>query len=157
MSALELRLQPFYGYLELGLYDDANEELESLPNELKTRPQVLLARLDLLMTLKKWEESVLLGQSLYGIWPKHFDFWFRTAFCLHEMKRTIEARQTLLNAPVPIRDIALYSYNMACYEAQLGDVKQAKELLKVACEKEPNFRQQALDDPDLKPVWASIA
>ena len=156
MTPLALRLQPFYGYLELGLFDDANEELESLPNELKPHPEVLLARLDMFMILKRWEEGVLLGQSLCGIWPRHPDFWFKTAFCLHELRRTVEARQTLLNAPAPIRDIALYSYNLACYEAQLGDLKRAKELLTVACKKEPIFRHEALDDPDLKPIWDSL-
>ena len=156
MTPLALHLQPFYGYLELGLYDDANNELESLPDPLKNLPEVLLARLELLMMLKRWEDGAMLGQSLCGLWPKQSDFWFRTAFCLHEMRRTEEARQTLLNAPEPIQNIAVYSYNLACYESQLGDVRAAKKLLKECFDKDASFKQLALDDPDLQPVWDSI-
>ncbi len=61
-------------------------------------------------------------------------------------------KQTLLSAPKPIRDTALYSYNLACYEAQLGDVSRAKALLKVSFEKDPELKETALDDPDLEPV-----
>jgi hypothetical protein len=116
---IESLVEPFYGYLELGMDDEANDVLDALPPETKSHPLVLSARLDQLMLLKRWEDGVILGQSLYKKWPQHFDFWIHTAFCLHEMKRTAEAKQTLLSAPEAIREAALYSYNLACYEAQL--------------------------------------
>ncbi len=78
--------------------------------------------------------------------------WFRTAFCLHELNRTAEAKQTLFNAPEPIRDTALHS-NLACYEALLGDVAKAKTLLTISFEKDPELMETALDDPDLESVW----
>ena len=34
-------LQPFLGYLDLRMFQEANDELESLPNQYKTRPEVL--------------------------------------------------------------------------------------------------------------------
>jgi tetratricopeptide (TPR) repeat protein len=147
---------PFFGYLELGMEDDAIDVLERLPNELKQHPVVLSCRLELLMTKKRWEDGALLAQSLAGLWPMHFDFWFRAAFCLHELKRTVEARQTLLDAPELIREEPLFSYNMACYESQLGNVSRAKELLARTIEKAPQMKAEALDDPDLAAVWSSF-
>ncbi|MEJ0000940.1 MAG: hypothetical protein WDO13_18280 [Verrucomicrobiota bacterium] len=151
---IQARLRPFFGYLELEMNADANEALEVLPIEIKAHPLVLSARLELLMVTKRWEDGVILGQSLCGLWPKHFDFWFRTAYCLHELKQTTEAKQTLLNAPEPIRDTALFSYNLACYEAQLGDLDRAKALLRVCFSKDANMKATALDDPDLEPLWS---
>jgi hypothetical protein len=38
-------LEPFAGYIALGMYNDANNELERLPAELKTHPAVLFVGL----------------------------------------------------------------------------------------------------------------
>jgi tetratricopeptide (TPR) repeat protein len=146
-------VMPFYGYLELGMDDDANDALDSLPDKLKSHPLVLSARLDQLMVLKKWEDGVSLGQSLCKLWPDGLDMWFRTAFCLHELKRTEEAKQTLLCAPEEIRKTPLFSYNLACYEAQLGRRDEARSLLEECFRKDLSMRADALDDPDLEPVW----
>jgi hypothetical protein len=149
-------LLPFYGYIELGMDKDANDVLDALPDKLKSNPLTLSARLYQLMFLKRWEDGVILGRSLSKKWPLHFDFWFRTAFCLHELKRTAEAKQTLLDAPESIRETAQYSYNLACYEAQLGHPDKAKLLLNACFTKDKSMRQTALGDPDLEPVWDSL-
>jgi hypothetical protein len=36
-------------------------------------------------------------------------------------------------------------------------MKGAKERLAIACKMEPKAREMALDDPDLEPMWQSIA
>ena len=149
-------LEPFFGYMHLKMHDEANAELENLPSELLTNPTVLLARMDLVMEMKKWEEGALLGDSLCELWPSELEFWFRTAYCQHELKRTLKAKQTLLNAPPAIRETATFNYNLACYETQLGDIKEGKRLLEIAIAKNKVFREEALDDPDLKPLWDSI-
>jgi tetratricopeptide (TPR) repeat protein len=140
----------------LKMYADANDELEGLPTKLKTHPAILLARLELLMEMERWDDGINLGQSLCGLWPDEYEFWFKAAFCLHEVKRTQEAKAALLSAPVKIRDTALYHYNLACYQAQLGNLGEAKKLLNKCFKKDKGFRQEALDDPDLKPLWDSL-
>jgi tetratricopeptide (TPR) repeat protein len=155
MKTIASLLQPFYGYLELKMYVEANDELEGLPTKLKVHPVVLLCRLELLVEMKRWEDGVTLGQSLCGLWPDEMEFWFRSAYCLHELKRTLEAKDTLLKAPMAIRDTAVFSYNLACYETQLGNLKEAKRLLKECFERDEGFRVDALEDPDLEPLWSS--
>lgn len=156
MDSIETLLEPFTGYLHLGMFLDANDVLENLPTEIKTHPIVLQARLILLVEMRKWEEGVLLGESLSKLWPQEHEFYFKTAYCLHELKRTHEAKATLESAPKSIRDTALYFYNLACYEAQLGNLDEAKRLLKQCFAKEYRYRQGALDDPDLEPLWTSL-
>jgi predicted Zn-dependent protease len=149
-------LDPFRGYLILGMYNDANDELERLPAELKTHPAVLSARLDLLMEMERWEDGVILGRSLFKLWPDECSFYVRTGFCLHEMKRTQEARQTLLDGPEALRSHAVYFYNLACYEAQLGNIAEAKRQLASCFKMDKNYKAESLDDPDLEPLWRTL-
>jgi len=48
-------------------------------------------------------------------------------------------------------------FNLACYEAQMGNLEWAKFRLKRATEIDPKFRLMALRDLDLEPLWASLA
>jgi thioredoxin-like negative regulator of GroEL len=155
MSEIEPLLQSFVGYVELGMYEDAGNELDRLPLEMQQHPTVQLARLDLLVEMKRWREGAALGESLCVLWPQELEFWFKTAFCQHELKRTVEARQTLLNAPAHIRKSAVFYYNLACYETQLGELLEGKRLLEKACEMDKRFRRDSLRDPDLQPLWTA--
>jgi predicted Zn-dependent protease len=138
------------------MFKEASDELEKLPDEIKPHPMVLLARLELLVEMKRWEEGAVLGLSLVKLWPQEHEFHFKAAYCLHELKRTQEAKDTLVAAPDELRKTGLFFYNMACYETQLGNVGQAKLLLKSCFEKNKKWRVEALDDPDLEPLWASL-
>jgi len=155
MSDLEDYLQPFAGYIELGMYAEAEHELENIPDEMKAHPMVLLARLELLVATEQWDEGVIFGQTLCGLVPEELEFWFKTAFCLHELKRTAEARETLLSAPAPIRKTALFHYNLACYETQSGNLSEGRRLLNKSFEIDKRFREEARNDPDLKPLRES--
>ena len=53
-------------------------------------------------------------------------------------------------------NVAIFHYNLACYECQLGDLEKAKESLNQAFKLEPQFRVAALDDEDLRPLWDAI-
>jgi tetratricopeptide (TPR) repeat protein len=139
--------------MELGMDQDAIDALEVLPEKFKVHPRVLLIRLELLMLKEKWEEGIILGESLCKLWPNEHEFRFGWCYCLHELNRTQEALDTLRSAPGAIRDLSVYSYNCACYECQLGNTAKAKALLKTAFEKDPSLKKQALGDPDLEAIW----
>jgi hypothetical protein len=108
------------------------------------------------MEMKRWDDGIILSQSLCGLWRTQEHFFVKTAYCLHELCRTEEAKKMLLYAPTSLRETALFNYNLACYETQLGNLEQAKVLLKTCFEKDKDFREEALDDPDLAPLWDSI-
>ena len=48
-------------------------------------------------------------------------------------------------------------FNLACYEAQMGNLDRAKTHLKRATEIDAKFRLMALKEPDLEPLWSSLA
>ena len=48
---------------------------------------------------------------------------------------------------------SLIYYNLACYDCRLGQIASAKQYLKQAFRIDPNWRLEALEDEDLKPLW----
>jgi len=75
---------------------------------------------------------------------------------LHELKRTQDARQVLLDGPDCLKDIATYHYNLACYEAQLRNLNQSKRHLDRAIELDPDFDKNWKQDPDLRPLLQNV-
>jgi len=52
---------------------------------------------------------------------------------------------------------AIFHFNLACYECQLGNLEKSKESLHRTFKLEPRYRVSALEDEDLEPVWDSVA
>ena len=80
------------------------------------------------------------------------------AFCLHELKRTRMAYNTLIAVVDMHPKEWLMRYNLACYSCQLGNISESFDWLgkaiSIAGKKE--IRIMALDDPDLEPMWTRI-
>jgi hypothetical protein len=53
-------------------------------------------------------------------------------------------------------EVPIFLFNLACYEAQLGDIERAKKHLGHAIELRGELRRVALEDEDLKPVWDAV-
>ena len=70
--------------------------------------------------------------------------------------RNIEqAKAVLLSGEPVLNREALWHFNLACYDCQLGNLEEAKERLQKAFKLDANYRLMALDDEDLQPLWRS--
>jgi hypothetical protein len=78
---------------------------------------------------------------------------------LHELRRTEEALRNLLEAEPRFPTNSIIPYNLACYACQLGDLTLARRWLRRVIDLKGigHLRSNALDDPDLAPLWAEIA
>jgi hypothetical protein len=54
MSQVDRHLQASIGYLELGMIEEANNEIECLPTEMKNSSAVLGVRLEIYRVADKW-------------------------------------------------------------------------------------------------------
>jgi len=63
---------------------------------------------------------------------------------------------TLAAGPVALLKEPIYYYNMGCYEALLGNVRDAHENLQISFKMDSTFRALAKKDPDLKALHAVI-
>ncbi|MEP6672361.1 MAG: tetratricopeptide repeat protein, partial [Chthoniobacter sp.] len=108
------------GYCELGMFDDALEELGSLPAEVAQLSPVVELRTVVLMQARRWKLALTASRSLCRVAPDKSTGFIHAAFCLHELGRTDEARDTLLSGPDALHAEPTYPYNLACYECALG-------------------------------------
>ena len=69
-----------------------------------------------------------------------------------------QAKEILSEAQRLIPKEPLISYNLSCYECQLGNLPGARQWLKkvFATEDLEKFKSLALEDRDLEPLWAEI-
>jgi Flp pilus assembly protein TadD len=141
------------GYLFLGMPDEALEELANIPKDDSKQAMVLLARTRVLLHLKRWTEAEKLAAHGATTHPDHEEFTVQRAFALHQLQQGDEAMTVILQAPEWIRQTGIIHYNLACYEAQLGDLRTARQCIKVACQMNKAMKKNAAIDPDLRALW----
>jgi predicted Zn-dependent protease len=137
------------GYSELGMFDDALAELDSLPTEAQQNSSVIERRTVILMQAKRWKPALAASQDLCKVEPAKTSGFIHAAFCLHELGRTLEARDTLLSGPDALHAEPTFHYNLACYECALGHLDLARMHLDKSIELDKKMRDFARTDPDL--------
>jgi predicted Zn-dependent protease len=137
------------GYSELSMFDDALAELDSLPPETAGHVAVMELRAVILMQARRWIPALAASRELCVLQPDKTGGYIHTAFCLHEMGRTEEARKMLLGGPVSLHAEPTYHYNLACYECVLGHLELARMHLEKSIELDKKYRDFAKGDPDL--------
>jgi hypothetical protein len=157
MNELERLLSPVSGYLTLGMHQDAWDLLGDLSPELRIHDAVLGLRLEILQHLEKWESARVLAESLAKRSPENPDWWLSWSYALRR-ERSVEAAQAVLREASEIHsDVALITYNLACYACILDDLAATRTLLKIAFAMDPALKQTALDDSDLDPIFGEIS
>jgi len=149
-------LQAAHGYHDLDMMEEAWHSLRSLtPAEREAAPAL---EIEVILWLKErnWTKGMEISQRLCESDPTACSGYIHQAYCLHELGQTAEARQTLLRGPKALREEAIYHYNMGCYQAQLGDLDDARRLLRRSFELDPKLSQTAKRDPDLAGLWATL-
>lgn len=145
------------GWLELGDWRSAEEELSRIRPELQDHVSLLKLRIEITSAAKDWERVVELAGLLIGHVPGESTGYLRRAFALHELRRTREAWDTLLPVAGKFLDEWIVPYNLACYAAQLGDLEVSRKWLDRAFKlgDAKTLKLEAKRDPDLAPLWAA--
>ena len=153
MKELGQCLHAASGYLTLGMYQDAWDELEKLPPPHREHDVVLKLRIQIHQGLGKWEFARVLAESLARHSPDNPDWWILWAYSLRR-EQSIEAAQAVLREAAEIHPgVALIAYNLACYACVLGELAEARTLLKLAFEMDGTFKRGARRDPDLQRIF----
>jgi len=152
-------LRAAVGWLELGNWHEANEELENITLLMRAHPDVLQVRVKIYTEAGKWDYVAEVANGLCRMLP-HSEFGaLHLAHALRRLDRTAEARDTLL----PIADQFATEwpilFQVACYSCKLGQKKDALQWLGLAIDvaDETDIRTKALNEPDLETLWRDIA
>ena len=140
------------GYSELGMLDDALAQLDQLDAEHEDRLEIMRMRVDILLQKQNWKDALRLSLRFCTVNPNQPYGYVHAAFCLHELGRTPEAKQTLLDGPASLLDEPVYYYNLACYDTVLGNFEPAKAYLRASFRLDKSFREMAKNDPDLRQI-----
>lgn len=145
------------GYIELGMPDEALRELDAVAPQDQNHVDVLQMRLFAFMRLRRWDDALAVCALLRREAPSGVNGYLHGAFCLHELGRTREAKQLLLDGPASLANEATYHYNLACYDAVLGNLEEACRHLEISFQMDKKFREIAQYDPDLRTVNDHLA
>ena len=146
-------LQAADGYVYLGLLDEALAELAGISEVEQQDVAVLLARIRLLLHKRDWVAAEKLSRRSMAAHPNEGEFTVQRAFALHQMRRAERAAAVLLEAPHWLRRTGILHYNLACYEARLGDLTAARQCIDAAIQINASIKKNARLDPDLKALW----
>ena len=148
--------QAAVGYVELGMFEDANDQVEKIDPFNRAAPEVLAVRLAIYHGLKKWELMREIAKRLADFQPNDIQWITSYAYATRRAESIPAAKEILLNAKTKFPKEAIIKYNLACYCCQMGDTENAKSYLKQAFEIDSSWRLKALDDQDLRPLWDSL-
>jgi tetratricopeptide (TPR) repeat protein len=150
-------LRQAVGYLSLGMLNEASAELEAIEGEDRLSVEVMAVRADLYMEAKQWDLLIAVTRELNRQRPCFGKGWIFRAFALRELNRVAEAKAVLLEAePMHGEKCEVLHYNLACYHCLLGKLPEARERLRKACRMDKQWKEAALDDPDLKAIWGDV-
>ena len=145
------------GYIELGMIEDAEAELEHLAPEISGHPEVLLLRLRIFQASNRWAAMQSAARKLAELDPANPQWVISWAYATRRAESIELARLILVDALDRHPLEALIHYNLACYDCVLQNLESAKEFLARALRLEPRMKEMALEDQDLEPLWPSLS
>ena len=143
VTPYERHLQAAAGFLELGLPQEANAELESIEAELRSLPPVVALRVQVYEALQAWELMAVCAKQMCVTHPQEPQGYVSLAYATRRAESLERALGILLDAQQLFPQEATILYNLACYEAQLGHLDLARGWLQDAIRLAPESRQMA--------------
>jgi predicted Zn-dependent protease len=163
MDAIEhpdsVYLRAAQGWLELGNPAEALLELDQMSVDTREHPAVIEVRWQIAAKTRRWEAALALAEALCARAPTSACGWIHRSYCLHELKRTQEAWDTLLPFADAFPEEWLICYNLACYACQLRELDAARKWLSRAVQvgDAREINRLAAADSDLKRLFEAPA
>jgi tetratricopeptide (TPR) repeat protein len=148
--------QAAQGFLELGMFLEADSALDEIEPFNRVAPEVLALRVEIYRNLEKWELMREIAKRLHEFDSKQIDWLLSYAFATRRSVSLPVAKEILLASVDKFPQEAAILFSLACYDCQLNDLASAKEYLSRAFQIDKRWRIQALDEEELKPLWDSL-
>jgi len=118
------------GYVELGIFLEADTELDKIDPFNRAAPELLATRLAIYRGLKKWELMQQIAKRLKEFEPENVQWTISLAYATRRAFSTDIAMEILVNAEARFPKEGAIPYNLACYYCQLREIEKAKCYLK---------------------------
>ncbi len=140
------------GYLALGIKGGAAEALGEITGAERDATPVLALWLIVHSEAADWERAATVGAVLCEREPDVTGYWIQWAYATRRHSGIEEARTILIRGLGLHPREAIFHFNLACYEAQLGNLADARAFLDTACGLDAEFIELAKTDADLAPL-----
>jgi Flp pilus assembly protein TadD len=140
------------GYANLGMVNDALEELEHLSPSMAADGGVMEFKLRLLERGQKWSDAASLAAKLASSHPNEARWFVAWAFAKRRSDSIETASKILSEAASLHPKDPLIQFNLGCYAAQRGDLNAAQTHVRRAIELNHDLEKLAHEDPDLEPL-----
>lgn len=140
------------GYLALGIKGGAAEALGEITGPDRDATPVLALWLIVHGEAADWERAARVGAVLCEREPDVAGYWIQWAYATRRHSGIEDARTILIRGLGLHPREAIFHFNLACYEAQLGNLADARAFLETACGLDSGFIELAKTDDDLAPL-----
>lgn len=144
------------GYKNLGLYEDAADELAGLSPEFQDEPEVLGAFGAIYATQNDWSRVLEKAERGLKLHPAKLSFYFQASEAYNRLGNPKGAKTIWLSAPDILRYYGIFYYNLARFEAGLGDKHRARRHLDVALKMDPRLCVHVQNDPPLGELLGDV-
>src|SRR5258705_13816612 len=114
------------GYIEQGMFQEAQAELEEIDPLCRLLPEILAARIPLYRALEKWDLMTIVAKKLTEWSPEKPANFIDWAYATSRGESLHLAHAILSRGAELHPGHGLIQFNLACYEAQMGNVPKAK-------------------------------
>lgn len=153
--SLKWHLSYTVGYMQLGMYQDAEREIQSIPEVHKNHPDVLALAVELYHSTHEWTKLLETSRNLIDANPENPGGWVSCAYATRRIEGIEQARELLLEAHEKHPEEPIILFNLGCYAAQCGALDTAEAYVRRAINLDPSFRKVAQEDEDLEPLRAT--
>ena len=152
-----VHLESAAGWIQLGDYDSANEELENIRAEWRVHPDVLELRWLIYSHHGQWDACLDITSAIVKMAPGRVWGWVHKAYAQRRATGggIEKAKRILEKAAKLFPDHDMIQYNLACYCAQLRQLDDAEKHRDKSYElgDAQQIKLMAIDDEDLNPLW----
>jgi tetratricopeptide (TPR) repeat protein len=144
------------GWIELGSYDEAAEELHNCPPDVKSSVSFVKLWVRIFAAKGRWVEVEQYCELLAKHAPDDPFTIMNQAEAFHRQGRSREAFAVFQMAPVSMKMGPEYFYAIARVLCALEQYTLALTCVGKAVDLDETFRMKALTDPDLERVWVDL-
>ena len=154
---LRTHLSRSNGYRELGMFDESILILEDIPfEEDRWHPLVVEARYNTYRDAKEWTLAMIMAKLKHESKPNSLEWLLNYADGHHQMGDTEKAIECLQKVEDQFCEEAEYLFRLGKYHALLGNVEEAKNLVKQAIKKDAKYKLEFVEDSAFDGVWDSF-
>ena len=154
---LRTHLSRSNGYRLMGMYDESILILEDIPfEEDRWHPLVVEARYNTYRDAKEQTLAMTMAKLKHESKPNSLEWLLNYADAHHQLGDTEKAIECLKDAENRFCVEAEYLFRLGKYHAILGNVEEAKNLVRQVFKLNGSFKADFLDDPAFDSVWESF-